>query len=221
MHTILRAVLAAALLASPLPASAQSIQLPLGDPSPPRVDLAGHAGWFAVDKTDVAPRWNSWYDVGEVGATGGVFLSRHLKAEVGVTTTGTADVYREVLLPTPSSPFGINYSQEQRYRATTLSGGASWQFFDNRWFHPLLGAGVEATRESVETLSLRYPPPVNPPPGLLIPPGTQVTWHARPYASGGFKWFVAERTFIRGDLRTSFGDGVAQTSLRVGVGVDF
>ena len=62
-------------------------------------------------------------------------------------------------------------------------------------------------------------------PPLILPAATtdwEASVTARPFATGGFKWYISERAFFRGDLRTSFsskgGDAVVW---RAGVGFDF
>jgi len=193
----------------------------LGNPAPPAWDASGHMAWLTVDRGPGVSSWNRWYDVASAGASVGRFLGPHLKLEFDAAASASAAVYAERSVTVPSQPYPVYYTQPERFRMTTLSAGVSYQFFDNRWFHPVVGAGVETSRETrtVDSIVLGLPPP----PGVgLDPPGTTVSWRNRAFASAGFKWFVSERTFIRSDVRPTFdADGVTQLSWRSGFGVDF
>ena len=215
-------VACAALCLFPGPIQAQPTgAVMLDDPDPPGWDVSGHMSWLAVDKTGVAPGWNRWYDVATVGASVGRFFGSHARAEFDVATSASADVYMQRQVVVPGQPLPIFISQPQRFRMTTVSAGGAYQFFDNRWFHPFVGAGLEASRETRTVEQVFYP--VSPPASVSgDPPGTTHRWRARPYANVGFKWFVSERAFIRSDVRTTLGrGGLTQVSWRTGLGVDF
>ena len=222
MQTCLRVACLATLLALPALVHAQgSPAVVLRDPAPPSWDVSGHVSWLTVDKGDVAPEWNRWYDVATVGASAGRFFGPHLKVEADIATSAWADVYVEKSFTTPAQPYPVFYAQPQRFRMTTVSGGVSYQFLNNRWLHPVVGAGLEAARETraVESIIVGGRPPAG---AQLDPPGTTASWRNRPFADVGFKWFVSERGFIRSDVRTTFdAHGVAQVSWRTGFGVDF
>lgn len=224
MQTVRTAVLAF-MLWSPTVAGAQVNQgshaILLGDPEPPAWDVTGHVAWLTVDSGIDSSSWNRWYDVAAVGASVGRFVEPHLKLEFDAATSASAEVYvdRSITLPTQAYP--IYVAQRHELRMTTLSGGASYQFFDNRWFHPVVGLGLEAGRET-RTIDAAVFGAAPPGAVAMDPPGTTVSWRNRPFTSAGFKWFVSERAFIRGDVRTTFdADGLAQMSWRTGFGVDF
>ena len=221
MQTV-RAVGLALALFLPAVADAQGNQaVLLSDPAPPSWDVAGHMAWLTVDNGHGSPSWNRWYDVAAVGASVGRYLGSHLKLEFDVATSTSAEAYIERSVTVPTQTYPIYYAQPQQLRMTTISGGASYQFFDNRWFHPVVGAGLEAARETRtidDQVFGAVPPAVIP----LDPPGTTVSWQNRPFSSAGFKWFVSDRAFIRSDVRTTFDSGgVTQLSWRTGFGVDF
>jgi hypothetical protein len=193
----------------------------LSDPAPPSWDVTGHMAWLTVDNGPGSSSWNRWYDVASVGASAGRFFGRHLKLEFDVATSASADLYVDRTFTLPTQPYPIYYAQRQEFRMTTLSGGASYQFLDNRWFHPVVGVGLEAARETrtIDADVLGAVPPAAIP---VDPPGTTVSWRNRPFTAIGFKWFVSERAFVRSDVRTTFDSGgLAQLSWRTGFGVDF
>lgn len=223
MPTRLFAVAFAALVLNfPSVAVAQALStVSLSDPTPAGWDASGHMAWLTVDKTGVAPEYDRWYDVASFGASLGRFVGRHLKVEVDAASSASADVYVQRLVSVPTVPYPIYVSQPHRFRMTTVSGGAAYQFFDNHWFHPFVGAGIEAARETRTVEQVQFP---TVPPGTVVldPPGTTSAWWALAFADVGFKWFVSERAFVRSDVRTTFdGDGVSHVSWRSGVGFDF
>jgi hypothetical protein len=222
MQTSVLAAWVALLIVLPGVARAQApTAISLGDPDPARWDASGHMSWLAVNKSDIAPEWNRWYDAATVGAAIGRFFGPHLKVEFDAATSASAEVYVEQMAIVPGQPYPIYITQPQHFRLTTLSGGASYQFFDNRWFHPVVGAGIEAARETRAVERVIYPLQL-PASVVLDPVGTTATWRGRPFADVGFKWFVSERGFIRSDVRTTFdGNGVSHVSWRSGVGFDF
>ena len=128
-------------------------------------DTAWFVGWRGVDKSDLAPDWNDWYDVAAFSGSAGRYLTPHLKIDLDVSTTTTGRVYGQ-------EPFGIPgplpYYQLRSYgfRRTTVAPSLAYQFFENRWVHPFLGAGIEGIRES-ERLDVQFLPPGGPRP---LPP---------------------------------------------------
>ena len=222
MQTVLRAAWAALFATLPFIAEAQEpvTAVALGDANPAVWDASGHLAWLTVDKTPITPEWNRWYDVATVGASVGRFFGPHLKAEADVATSSSADVYVQRQVVVPNQPYPVYVSQPQRFQTTTVSLGAAYQFFDNRWFHPMVGAGVESMRERRTVEQVLYPLP--PPSVIVETPGTSIVWRSRPYGSLGFKWFVSEHAFVRSDVRTTFNrGGVSHVSWRTGIGFDF
>jgi hypothetical protein len=206
----------------PMAAAAQgSAAVILDDPAPPSWDASGQVSWLAVNTNDAAAGWNRWYDVATVGASVGRFFGPHLKVEFDTATSTSAQVYVEHQIIVPTQPYPVYYAQPQRFRTTTLAAGVSYQFFDNRWFHPVAGAGLESARET-QTIDSLVLGPLSTAVPLVDPPGTTVSWRHRPFADAGFKWFVSEHTFIRSNVRTTFEPGgVGRVSWRSGFGVDF
>jgi hypothetical protein len=221
MRTCFSSVCAALLLLPALALAQGRSSVDLRDPDPAEWDVSGHAAWLAVDKTGVAPEWNRWYDVATVGASVGRFFGPHVKAEADLATSASARVYTDQQVPIPTPPFFLYISQPLRFQMTTIAGGAAYQFLDNRWFHPVVSAGIEAGRERRTVEQQFYPPTVAAAP-VLEPPGTSVSWRTHPYVDAGFKWYASERAFVRSTLRTTFDrGGVAQVSWRSGFGFEF
>jgi hypothetical protein len=187
MQRLLRAVCAALFVALPGVARAQGAQstVQLDDPSPAGWDASGHVAWLTVDKTGIAPEWNRWYDVAAFGGSLGRFFGPHLRVEVDAATSAFAELYVTRQVAVPGQPSPIYLSEMHRYQMATVGGGASYQFFDNRWFHPIAGAGIELARER-RTIEQSYFPVALPLTVAIDPPGTSSTWASHPYGAVGF-----------------------------------
>ena len=146
------------------------------------------------------------------------------QAELDVATSSQGESYSLEVIPVPGFPTPLYPQRSHDFRATTASAGLEYQFFENAWFHPLVGAGLEFLREH-EHIETTFPTfsPRDPRATAMSPqPETLVRYAARPFVAGGFKAYVSERAFIRTDLRMSWSSGgVAGLAWRSGVGVDF
>jgi hypothetical protein len=219
------AAFAAALVVSST-ATAQTAAVSLQPADPPRWDVAGHAGWFGGNKSEIAPDWNDWYDAALGGVSVGYYWTPHLKLEVDVFTTTTGDLYTEEQIPIPGQIYPLYRRRQLYFRETGVSAGVSYQFLENTWFHPFVGGGIEAARETsrVETPFQYQPSPIPGPPVIVPgdPSRRDTTGQARPFLTAGFKWYVTPRAFVRSELRSSWSSAHAETTVwRGGVGVDF
>jgi hypothetical protein len=180
-------------------------------------DLSGEVGWLSANKSAIAQDWNDWYDVASGGGTAGRYWTPHLKSEIRLAFAATGSVFEEQSIVVPGQPFPIFRLREHSFRTTTVGTGISYQFFENQWFHPSLGIGVDVVRETHRELTrdlTRVPAPE-------VTRDGGVSWDARPYLTTGFKWYVNERGFVRSDARVSFdGKGVSHVVWSAGIGVD-
>jgi hypothetical protein len=193
---------------------------------PSRWDAEGHVAWLGEHRPNASIQWDRWFNMASGGGTVGYYWTSHLKTEFDIATSTEASTYsfEPVVLPGATVPLFLQRDHE--LRVTTASAGVIGQFFENAWFHPFVGAGVELIRERerIET-ALPITVPRDPRAPALIPPPqmeTRVRYGARPYLDVGFKAYVSERAFIRSDVRTSLSsDGLAALAWHSGVGVDF
>lgn len=223
--TRLLAITFAACLTGSVAAAAQEpapgVMLLPGDPT--RWDAAAHVTWLGERRTNQPFQWDRWINVASGGGTIGYYWTTHLKTELDVSTSTEDEIYsvEPIALPGTSTLFPLQRDHE--FRVTTATIGAVGQFFENRWFHPFVSAGLEIVREHerVETtFPIAFPPGISPP--MATEPETIVRVAARPYVATGFKAYVSERTFIRSDLRTSWSsDGLAALGWHNGIGFDF
>jgi hypothetical protein len=197
--------------------SAQTITLAPSDPK--RWDAGVTVGWLGGNKEAVADRWNHWYDTFAATADVGRYWTPHLKTELGVTLTSEGRVFSETATtPSPSGP-PVYFAREHRFRLHAVNLSASYQFFENTWVHPFVAAGLQigSERERIEHVPFTSAPP----PGFP-PPERRTVVDVRPFLSGGSKFYVSERGFIRTDLAVAFGGaGASRAWWRIGAGVDF
>ena len=133
-------------LCGALPASAQDqLVTTSARDAERRWDVVGFTGWRGVNKSDIAPDWDRWYDVAAFGVSTSRHLTRHVKIDVDLSTTSIGRVDEE-LFGVPGLPY---YEfREYQFRRTTLATALAYQFFENRWVHPFLGVGLEGVRET-------------------------------------------------------------------------
>jgi len=192
----------------------------------PRWEFAAGAGWFGRTQTRTTGLFvdDIWLNAGSVAASIGYHWAPHLKlsGEIGTSSSGSFYTYEPIAAPGRTTP--IFASREHGVRTTTASGAVAYEFFDNRWVHPFVAAGVEIAHERDRIESIVQP--------ILGPDGrggvpipsveTKTTRAVRPTLGGGFKFYMTERAFISTDVRFAFNrDGLATSSWRSGVGFEF
>ena len=215
------AFLAAALLITRT-AAAQQPAISLTPADPARWDIAGSVGWLGADTSGAGTIGDDWYDTFAGAVSIGRYVTPHLKTEIHGGMTGEGRVYRVEELPLPGAP-PVFRAQEHYFRSATIGAGVFYQFFDNQWFHPFAGGGIEVLRERDR---VEVQPPFGPVPGRVLPPLTtppspRVTYAARPFVATGFKWYVAERAFVRTGVQASFSNhGTTHVVWTAGIGAD-
>jgi hypothetical protein len=219
MKTACAVALAALVLCDVSAASAQDQLVTTFVPETQRRwDAAGFVGWRGVNKSAVAPEWNEWYDVAAFSVSTGRHLTPHVKIDLDLASTSVGRVFAQDIVALPG-PLPYYQLREHRFRRTTLATTLAYQFFENRWVHPFLGVGLEGVRES-ERLEVGFVPGRGPVPSSMRQ--THAAYKARPFVTGGFKFYVSERGFIRTDVVSAFSSSGAESAVwRVGAGVDF
>ena len=191
-----------------------------------RWDATAHVTWLGEWRPEPSIQWDPWFNVASGGGIVGYYWTPHLKTEFDLSTSTEGERYSVEPIALPGNTTVLPLQRDHEFRVTTASVGVIGQFFDNAWFHPFVGAGLELIRERehIET-SLQIFLPRDPRAPASIPdfqPETFERYRARPYAATGFKAYVSERAFIRTDIRTSWSsDGLGALAWRGGVGFDF
>ena len=223
-HTV-----ALALAASmwPLNASAQDSgrtpTVTLSPASPSRWDAAAHVTWLG-ERMNQPADWNRWYGVASGGGDLGYYWTPHLKVEFDIATSTKGESYSYETVTLPGAPFLSYLQRDHEFRVTSAAIGLNAQFFENAWFHPFIGAGLELRRERehVETIAPLVFTRDGRPTSIATEEETRIRYGGRPFIATGFKGYVSERVFIRTDVRTSWSShGLTAMAWRTGVGVDF
>jgi len=217
------AFMAAALLVAGAAAGQERRAISLTPAESARWDIEGHVGLLSSDKSDIGAEWNDWYNAASGGLTAGRYLTPHFKAEIHAAVAREGRIYSQDRLLT--EPFPVFRSREHYFRTASAGAGVSYQFLENQWFHPFVGGGLEVLREHhrVQTLQQTLSRGPGLPPVVLpaVAPAPEVSYSARPFVTTGFKWYVAERAFLRTSIQASFSHrGTTHVVWAVGIGAD-
>jgi hypothetical protein len=226
--TIRAAVLAATAFMTALPAAAQtSSTVSLVPDRWARWDVTAQVGRQGVNKSEFGSDWNGWYESGSFGAAAAFSWTPNLKLELDVMRAGQAHLYESEQVVIPGDPVQYFRSREHHFSTMTTAAGVVYQAFENRWFHPFAGGGVEIMREArrsdaSQQSAFRNGVAILPPVGVAQPAETSVWTTARPFATTGFKVYVSPHAFLRSDLRVSLSRRGAESAVwRAGIGFDF
>ena len=191
--------------------------------NPARWDAAGQVGWFGGNERETAEEWNDWYDSASFSGSVGYYFTPHVKLELEVTATTPGTVFVQEQIPFPGTPGPIFRYGEREFRRTAAATGILYQFFENSWVHPFVGAGVELAHERSQLALQEQPVCVRGPClPIMLPREVSTSDSVHPFATGGFKFYVSERAFVRTDVMTTFFEGgVESVRWRGGFGFDF
>ena len=215
------AFLIAAELASPARLFAQG-SVTLTPPGAGRWDAAVYTGWYGAARAGAEP-WDDWTEAGFGGASASYGWTRRLRTEADVSFAGRGTVYGTATSIVPGQPFPVILTQERRYQDTSVVASVLFDPLENRWVHPFIGAGIGVVREDLR-IEPEWIYSGRPPAGIPLPAQqtvNDVAYRAAPHVVGGARFYVAERAFIRTDLRIAVATDKPSAQLRVGVGFDF
>lgn len=189
----------------------------------PKRDVAGLFAWFDERRSNPSFGSNRSVDAVSGGITVGYYWTPHLKTGIDLAVSTEGETYSIEPIAVAGSAVPVYLPREHRLRTAVLAAGVSHQFFENRWFHPFVGTGLELLRER-EQIETVFPFAPGTRPSFVMPEGTErrLRYTVRPFVETGFKVYFSEHAFIRSDIRTSWTtDGLASLAWRSGVGVDF
>lgn len=216
LHTL------ALMLAVPVAAAAQT---PPKGPNLPRVDvycLVGRVGAQVDDLPGSVYRdWDST-GIGSLGA--GFYITEHVKVEADYSGWGTRELYGSVQQESSRAGSRSVY-QEHHVRARTLSVTGLYQLLHNTWVHPFVGVGLDVDWERRLTETWVQTTISNPPVFTSttenLPDAVAHDQRLRGALMTGVKLYVTPRTFVRTEVRVSFGNHVNAVRWRIGAGLDF
>jgi hypothetical protein len=212
-----------ALLAMASNAAAQQ-QTHLTLPTDGKWDAAGQLALLNRNKAEFNG-WDHWYSVAAIDGTVGRYWTPHFKTEFEIGTAAEGNIHGDERIAAPGLPVPFPRYRDHKLRETTVGATAMYQFFENQWVHPFVGAGAELVHERHKADSL---PPmtvlVSPTPVRLaaVPAIDIVTYSVRPLVTGGFKFYVTPHAFVRTEVRTSLSnERPLALQWRGGIGFDF
>ena len=140
----------------------------------------------------------------------------HLKTELAAGVPGQTESYSYSSRQLPNR-VSVFTQDERTFTATRFSLAQAYQFGRNAMFHPYALAGLDVDRERID---LERHVVI----GSTVAP-TEVSSayivRARPFAGAGFKAYVSERAFFKGDIKIDLGARVDELAWTAGFGVDF
>jgi opacity protein-like surface antigen len=210
---------AALLVVSVTPTAAQ--QAPA--PRLMRGDVAVSAAWLMVETRELQLR-DHWHSEGLFGGGFGWYWTNHHKTEITAGASTETSTYGTVPLQIDNQQ--VFATSRYRFSSRRWAIAHHYQFGDNAWFHPFLGAGIEVRRdrEIQREESVYVYDPVTRQSRLvrgISPERRSVESHARALIAGGAKSYVSSRFFVSTDLRLAVNRGVEDVVVRFGVGRDF
>jgi opacity protein-like surface antigen len=213
------AIAALVLIAGHHPAGAQQ-------PASPRLmhgDVSGTVSWVNVNRAEFET-YNNWRSQGAFGLGLGWYWTSHVKTEIDVAATTDTTVYSSVPVNIAGQP--LFTSSRTTFGTRRLGITHRYQFGDNDWVHPFVGAGLELVREEISRRDDRLFAfdPVTRQSRLVRdeirhPDRAELT--ARAVLSAGLKAYASRRAFFLTDVRVGIRRRAEDVQWRVGAGVDF
>jgi hypothetical protein len=190
-----------------------------------RGDLHFTIGWQNLHKEQPVLHYNDWLNnIFYGGAGAGWYWTDHVKTQVdvGAGTRGRQFRYEPIVVNGQQTSTSSRVSVSQQ----SVAIGQHYQFFENQWFHPHVGAGVDLARETTRE---DYDPVIvfdqaTRQSRQASPARTEGPDHrliARPFGEVGLKAYMTRRAFFTADSRVMFRHGVDEVLFRLGFGVDF
>ena len=197
-----------------------------GTPAPkmPVWDAGGSIGFHWASESALGESERPyWLAQGEYRLDFGRYLTPHLKAELGFSTTSEWHRYDQESFPVAGLRGGGFAYTERTLRLNIFSPAVTYQFLDNSLMHPYVTGGmrINVLRErrfrdqtTYRVSGVSYPVPA------IDEDRTTTTVH--PFVAAGCKSYLTSHTFVRSEALVAFGrSGSTHGALRLGFGVDF
>ena len=190
-----------------------------------RGDLSGTIATASVKKTTEFVSYDNWHQQAAFGLALGWYWSNHVKTEVdaGFITEGSVYSSVPVVLAGDQRLF---VSARTRFANQHLGVTQRYQFGDNEWIHPFIGAGFEVVSETGrrrEDALFAFDQAARQ--TRLVRDAVEFDetrkLRARALLSTGIKAYVTRRAFFLTELRGSLHPHAPEVHWRIGAGVDF
>jgi hypothetical protein len=194
-------------------------------PRLPKNDVTVSLGWFG-SRYPGLERYNRWHQSLLSGAGGGRYWTDHFKSEVEAAWLSRVNAESYELQNLDGGPAYVR--TENRFQNVKFSLGQLYQFGENAWVHPYLGAGADidylrSTEERPAQLATIPVPNGRTPSQLAVSKSsereTSVSVH--PFVKGGFKMYASDRVFFTTEWKLGLGNGLQHALWKTGFGVDF
>lgn len=196
---------------------------------PPRWDVNINIGTFGARPGESEPpHYNDWYFEGRYAASIGYYWTENLKTELEFAHTGEGTQYVQEYVRVPNTGFPYLLSIEKAHRLQQTSLRMVWQFFDNRWVHPYVNAGivldVDRNRYHLPQ-QFYYPGDPRTNPRVLVRPefqsGTNRAYRAGFSFGGGSKFYVSPNAYLNTGMQATVGSPFKTVALLAGFGAEF
>jgi hypothetical protein len=201
----------------------------------PRFDVTGLAGWRGVSlKMEDDARFLYSYRIWDhrflLAGTFGYYWTTHIKTEAEIGRTTDSRFWSGSGIDVPGISYPVFVRADHRIVDTLVTGRVVYQFGENDWIHPFVGAGVslEHTRDrrDIPRQTTFIPQPAGTPSQQVVIAEAQTSTVTSRDAAGeliaGVKLYTNEHAFVRTDLIWALrADGDHRVSWRIGAGWDF
>jgi hypothetical protein len=173
---------------------------------------------FSADRSDAGTDCcSSWSASFFRSLSGGYYWTDNLKTELEYGWPGPTEGYGYSNQQLGNRTFAT-VADERTYSGTKLSVAQAYQFGHNVPFHPYAFAGVDVDRERVDLERRIFSSN-----GLFesVETSRSSQLRARGFTGAGFKAYVSERAFFKGEMKLDIGDRLSQAIWKAGVGIDF
>jgi len=177
-------------------------------------DASASIGWFAADRSEPGSCCAGWSSSLLKGAGAGYYWTDHLKTELDLSWPGRTESFSYSANPQNAAVSPVAYDLHS-YKTFKMSGSQLYQFGQNAFVHPFVGAGVDVDSDRDDiTRTTQFGRTVS---EIRL---TEHETHVKPFVTTGIKAYFSERVFFRTDVKVAFSDQVDQFVWRSGVGVD-
>jgi outer membrane protein with beta-barrel domain len=192
----------------------------------PKNDVTMAVGWLG-SKYPGLEHYNRWHQSVMAGVGVGHYWNDHLKTEIAGAWASRvrADGYELFAAPGVSDGSTAYFQTVYRFQGAKLSISQLYQFGENAWVHPYVGAGVDVDylRSTEDRPEQNVSVPGLPRTTLSRPKTEERDTSVRslPFVKGGAKMYASDRAYFITEWKVGFGDGLHHALWTTGFGVDF
>jgi hypothetical protein len=200
------------------------LQAQSGPPPLPHNDVTLSIGAIGVQYRP-ANTYDRWHASVFGGINFGHYWTDHAKTDVEAVwvSPAKAQSYEPIFIGGDRAFAQTDYV----FRDLRLSISQSVQFGRNAWVHPFLGVGIDVDYLRMQEDRSAQSSPVfvstRETRSVLVPGSREHSASVRavPFAKGGFKIYLSDRTYLAQEFKFGFAHGLDHVLWKTGVGIDF